>query len=421
MTIDAQPYLQSSETSIWKQIEADRTSIALSLKEKLSELRIEAAVLESQARVFPPSVSIIAWVPMESALISGEKFRSVERALLKITWKSNPYSAHQTTVDIEINKNNVKKLYSERNKFSAVEADRWLLFLLRQGSNPAAGETFERFIKSFIPFVSAPGHNPIRQIFKNFFPTIPAVTTYLGFGLLLVAWVESIEGRGLSVGVLGLTLLAFAFWLARTRRQVDVIPLKPPSQPRQQRLVDSWSVVMPLEEQYHVAVRERLYKCVCDQTIDRMTSVKEQYAYYGTDGFVEREQLVLRLGQGSVHLYVYSFEHEIFVGWDGNLNTVTWAETAPVTQKVVKGVRYNYRNLEKGVHTLNEYDLIDLNVLSELVHRRVKLELSKIIKERAIEEEIDFTVTRAPKGGMLDKEKTAEAKPLSPFRRKSQA
>jgi hypothetical protein len=56
----------------------------------------------------------------------------------------------------------------------------------------------------------------------------------------------------------------------------------------------------------------------------------------------------------------------------------------------------------------NQFDLMDLNSLTELVHRRIERELKAILKEKAIDQEIDFKIIRGDRDRALDKEQHKE-------------
>ncbi len=204
----------------------------------------------------------------------------------------------------------------------------------------------------------------------------------------------------------GLLILIAAMISARRRKLVTVLD-KPPVEPRYPRMVDAWNAVVPRLGDEQNTVRSRLFKAVCLRPIDRMRSSQETYAYFGADGYVEREQLVLRLGQALVHMHVYDFQDELFVGWDANLNLVRWVETAPQSTRIEHGMLNQFCSLEAGWHQINEYDVVDLNVLTELVHRRLKDELVRILKERSIEEEIDFTIVRGARDDLVKKDSTS--------------
>ena len=78
------------------------------------------------------------------------------------------------------------------------------------------------------------------------------------------------------------------------------------------------------------------------------------------------------------------------MGWDAFLNWAKWQETDAVARKIKGRSETEYRQLAKGTYIPNQFDLIDLDSLSELVHRRLERELKAILKEKAIDQEIDL-------------------------------
>jgi hypothetical protein len=202
---------------------------------------------------------------------------------------------------------------------------------------------------------------------------------------------------------LGVVFIVIAAIISARRKRLVTVLDKPPLEPRFPRMVDAWSAVIPRLGGQHDKIRSRLFHAVSDRPVERMQSSLETYAYFGADGYIEREQLVIRLGQALVHLHVYDFEAELFVGWDANLNQVRWIETAPQAHKIQEGKLNQFCSLQSGWHVANEYDVVDLSVITELVHRRLKDELQKIMKERSIEDEIDFTIVRGQRDGLVVK------------------
>lgn len=204
--------------------------------------------------------------------------------------------------------------------------------------------------------------------------------------------------------LLGVVLIAFAAIISAYRRKLVTVLDKPPVEPRFPRMVDAWNAVVPRLGGQRDKIRVRLFEAVRGRPIDRMRSSLESYAYFGADGYVEREQLVVRLGQALVHMHVYDFEDELFVGWDANINLVRWVESAPQSTRIEDGALNQFCGLEAGWHQTNEYDIVDLNVVTELVHRRLKDELQAILKEMSITDEIDFAIVRGAREGLVKKE-----------------
>ena len=172
-------------------------------------------------------------------------------------------------------------------------------------------------------------------------------------------------------------------------------------------MVDSWQVVVSRLGEDADRVRERLSWQLTTGLPEDMSAGKETYGYRTPNGYEERDRLVLTKGQTSVHVHIYRFGGDLFVGWQAFLNWAKWAETVPVSVKSDARQEIEYRQLTPFAYVPNQFDLIDLNALSELVHRRLELEIKAILKENAIEQEIDFRIIRGDRDRALDKSRNS--------------
>lgn len=64
-----------------------------------------------------------------------------------------------------------------------------------------------------------------------------------------------------------------------------------------------------------------------------------------------------------------------------------------------------YRGLQTGIYIPNQFDLIDLNSLAEVVHRTVTTIIKAAMEEHKIDQEIDFTIIRGDRDLALDKDR----------------
>ena len=76
----------------------------------------------------------------------------------------------------------------------------------------------------------------------------------------------------------------------------------------------------------------------------------------------------------------------------------------PVSVSVRGDRRIEYRSLTVSSYQPSEVDLVELNALSELVHRRMTIELRAFMKEREIEADIDFSIIRGSREGKIGQE-----------------
>lgn len=412
---DARPFLQVSEDSLWAVAERNADEIVSQLKASLVHRKINAAVTRSPKGTHPVVVRLDAWIPKSSGARSGAT-RTVGRISLTFTCQIQPFNRHKFVYDVGVSREGQEKNYSGLLKFMSSEAVKWLDFALRTGTNPRSGEKFAVFLFSIIPLpMLSPKYNPVDRQFRNGFPPpLPVLLFWLGVIAVGIGAAINSETNyyydddpsGPIAIAAGIATIVLATIISVRRRKLVTVLDKPPTEPRFPKMVDSWNTIVPKLGDDHNSVRLRLFDAVQSRPVDRMTASIETYAYFGADGYIEREQLVIRIGQALVHIHVYDFDDELFVGWDSNLNLVRWIETGPQSSRVEEGQLNQFCSLTAGYHQPNEYDLVDLNVVTELAHRRLKAELQAILKERAIDEEIDFSIVRGAREDLVKKDES---------------
>ena len=119
------------------------------------------------------------------------------------------------------------------------------------------------------------------------------------------------------------------------------------------------------------------------------------------DRLVRRERGALQRGRRAAHS----------IGGDALLNVGTWRET-----KVASGIdshsgeRVALMAVEPATQPITEYDLVDVNCLLEWTHAQVTKVLKQYVKEREIDQEIDFSIIR---GDRKDATRSSQDKPKS--------
>jgi hypothetical protein len=261
------------------------------------------------------------------------------------------------------------------------------------------------FLATILPFIPKPHKNPLLRHVRNFL--VLSWTGYLTILSLSLIVAGSMGGRdwqysssALWAGVIGFAVVAIVM---RRRGHAVVVADQPVIPPRDLSLVDSWHVVISGVGSDHAAIRERIAARFTGDTDAMNVSQYETYGYRTPNGYEERERLVVSKGQGLVHLHVYDFGNEVFVGWQSYLNWAKWEETTPVSSRVNGNQQTEYRGLRRGIYIPHQLDLIDLSSLSELVHRRLQLEIKAILREKAIDQEIDFRIIRGDRDFALDR------------------
>jgi hypothetical protein len=190
------------------------------------------------------------------------------------------------------------------------------------------------------------------------------------------------------VGIVGLVTISRAPRLVRSAG-------KPLSEPRFLSYLDAWQTVIFDAGHDVESIRKRVMSLFAHADRQRFTCAVERIWHWGLDGKIEREQIVLRHGRGVVFCQIYGYGSDLYVGWDAHLNIGTWRE-----KQVSSGIdrdtkqRVTLMAVEPATQPTGEYDLVDLNCLLEWTHAQLAKVLKQYVKERQIDQEIDFTIIR---------------------------
>ena len=209
------------------------------------------------------------------------------------------------------------------------------------------------------------------------------------------------------VFLIGIVLLIASLVMVFRRSRRYSVVNRPPTAPRQLFLVDSWHTSVPDVAESFDQLNARLERAM--SFIDPSISMSREIHQYETPyGLEERERLTFTKGQAVVHVHIYPFASDAFVGWDGFLNWAKWSETTPVSRTVKGNNVVEHRSLTTAFHVPSEFDLVEFNALSELIHRRIVLELKAYLKEKEIEADLDFAIIRGDRGRALSEGNSSE-------------
>jgi hypothetical protein len=188
---------------------------------------------------------------------------------------------------------------------------------------------------------------------------------------------------------------------------------RPIAEPRTLRLVDSWQTVANGLGQQWQDVRDRLFRRLSEGVVFKIQSRLEDISYLTPDGIQERKQFVLTQGRGILFCHVYPYGDDLYVGWDAHLNYGLWMEQAVAFGfDRTLGLPAVINTVVPGRTRANEYDLIDLNSLTEWAHARIVQVLKQVMAERKLDQEIDFKIVRGERQSLLHEEKPRTAKRL---------
>jgi hypothetical protein len=416
--VDARPTVEATESSPWAKAEHVRDALARAIETVAAEKGVRVLVSRSQPGVYPLSVRMTAWEP----LARSEEAVVTKRHELAIAIEANPYLVHPIEYEIKlIAKGRVRQFHHWRLEPSDLEA--LTLFALGLGPRPLVlKKARRREFLSRLPIVSwFVERNRLIQSARPQRFTGPKVLGFAGLVLFLlgqvmaqvvlqyVAYGETAYGVVTVLGTLAMlagAVLAIiaAAWALRRPRVYSLIK-RPEIAPRALYLFDSWHTSVPGVGAHFAELVRRLEKAVThlDPSIGQAW---ETHQYRTPYGFEERKRITLTKGQAVVHLHIYPFAEDAFVGWDGFLNFARWGETKPVSVSVRDGQRVEYRSLAVAAHIPTEFDLVEFNALSELVHRRIVSTLKVFLKERNIEADLDFTIIRGDRDTALKEGKS---------------
>ncbi len=416
--IDARPIRPESDATLWDSAVARRDEIATAIRSVLAAENVDALVLTSASGNYPPWVTLEAWLPVDSpVLASGTES---ERVLLEFVIDVKPYAEHRIVTTSRLTRGKRKLVAEARPHFHLRDAAEWARHAIGRGPRPSSFtpvvDALKRLLHGMLRIFPAPHRNRIDRRFRTPLPgSAAALLALAGLYMLGLAWLNASSpqfDRGelpiIAFAGLGIAGLALAWMLLRRRKRAVYTASQPVVPPRDLGLVDSWHAVVAGLGRDWEDVKRRLVASLAAGKSMGAECRPEIYGYRTPNGYEERERLVISKGQGLVHLHIYPFGDDMFVGWQACLNWARWAETAPVATRVADGLETQFVEIRPGGYIPNQFDLIDLNSLSEFVHRRLERELKAILKEKAIDQEIDFQIIRGDRDRALDKSRHGE-------------
>ena len=409
--IDARPVRPTSNETAWDKALALRDQFAAEVRGALDREKLDAAVFISANGSYPPWVKLEAWLPGKptSALAAASR----ERAELTFVIDAKPYHEHDVVISADLTRGKTKISVKERPDFASSYVAEWVSYALGRGKKPSnytpKMDALKRFIASLLPFLRSPHRNRLMREYRSRFTG--AMVLGVLSGIVLYGGVQgviaSLNDRDppllafllILLGIAGLVITAL---IVRYRKRAVSVTPQSELPPRNLGLVDSWHAVVAELGRDFPSVRRRLIAAVTDDASPGVTCESETYTHRAPNGYEQRERLVVTRDQGMVHVHVYQFGHDLFVGWYAYLNWAQWGETKPVGVKVRDGREVEFRDLRPAVYIPNQFDLIDLSSLSEFVHRRLEREIKGMMKEKDIDQEIDFKVIRGDRDNALD-------------------
>lgn len=423
--IDARPTLPVSvaDSSHWDRAAARRDEIAERICQRFEDRGITAWVRKSQPGEYPFVVQVDSWLPVEES----DRSATIDRSSLVITISVDPYRESPIIYKVDLRRH-AKHHCHEFWAIQEHEIDELVTYMLDGGRRPQffapRVPLLLRVMGAFIPFVGRAPRNKLIQDARPRFWTIP---TGVLLGSLIAAAIMAISAQedaaelfaqgyygdpsteywwAMLVAIVG---VVSSIVLVHRRTVVQSIPKQSLRCPRREFRVDSWHVSVPGAGVNFDDFKRRIY-AVAKSDEAGIEWALETHQNATPRGFEERERLVLSKGQATLHVHVYAFEGNAFVGWDSHLNWNRWAEGDTTSVRVSGSRAVEYKGLCVGVHLPTDFDLIECDVLTETTHQRIADEIKTFLKEREIEADLDFKIIRGDRARALEVGKD-EAKP----------
>ncbi|MFL6798059.1 MAG: hypothetical protein ACJ8F3_11670 [Xanthobacteraceae bacterium] len=393
MSVGALPILTRDQTSAWGRATELRDWVYEAVEGACRNLDIEALVQKSIDLRFPAWVSLEAWLPAGAPGATRRRF-----CVFYIDPK--PHAQFEFELRIECSRDDKKELYGPYAPEAAKEVAQWVSYMLDKGPEPNKRRLRLRKLSWELWY-------PANRISRFRYDAL-TVAGYAGLaaGALLALFSPPFL-------LLGLLILGICFAIRASRTKIVVNAGRPTGEPRSLRLVDSWQTMLNELGPSWESVRTRLFRRLTEGRAFNIEPRLENISYVTLDGKQERQQLVLTQNRGQVFCHVYPYGNDVFVGWEAYLNTGCWVERTLATgfdTSLQSPVLLN--TVEPGRARVTEYDLFDLNGLTEWTHTRVVQVIKQMLEEHKLDQEIDFKITQRGARGSLVSDTGQESRSL---------
>ncbi len=382
--LDCRPILRREATVIWAKVEDVRDSVYMTLVNACAEHKIQTHVLRSGPYAFPATVAVDCWQPYGSPLVT-------ERSHLEVTINPVPYHQYEIEYDISLHARGKDRSYYRLWNLPERDLSAVVSYMLRRGALPRLEEyTYRRWFFQFWK----PKNKP--TAFQKDY--LWMLNTALWLAGLLGIWFYP------KLWLLWFIAIPLTIYLWRRPKLVRSSG-KPAREPRQLLTGDLWHTVLfgiGGEVQY---LKERFFDQLQGAAQNTFRFSSEKISYRGLDDLEEREQIAISMGRALVYCQIYQYQDDLYVGWDGHLNMGQWEE-----RNIASGI-----DRETGLpavitvvtpsfQTVSEYDLADLNFITEWIHAHLVNLLKQLIAEKHIDQEIDFHIIRGDRSQFAERQ-----------------
>ena len=387
MAIGAQPFLVRSANTAWAAADAARERIYARLVTYLEQNEIDALVVKSVDFTVPAWVELRAWLP------EGESASDRVRLTIWITVK--PHFEYPLEVTVSYLRRSREHSVPGLLNFGEAEAAGWAAFVLGRGPDPE--NSAEKLRRGQYDI-----WRPVNKV-KDLGRDPYGIGVFLLVVLGAIGAIDMINGgAGLALVVLVVFATVLLGIFAGRRKVLTVNAGKPEGEPRHLRLVDSWHTTLLGLGGEATALRERARTEFASHQLPQLSIREERVAAVGVDGKQERDQLILRLGRGMLFCHIYDYGSDLFIGWDAYANLGEWTEIRVASgYNRERRTRVSINSVQPGLYRLTEYDLIDLDCLTEWTHARLTTLVKRVMAERQIDQEIDFAIIRGQRQSLF--------------------
>jgi uncharacterized membrane protein YhaH (DUF805 family) len=409
--VDVRPVLPVSHSALLDRAVVIRDHFAATIARVLEEEKVRASLLKSDSGNYPAWIRLEAWLPVG---VGGPTQR--QRCELELIVETRPFHRQSLICGARLKQGKRTIHLAGCFRFTERDVEEWSRYAIGRGPRPPNYrpllDKLRDKVALLVPPLS-PRYNPIDRQFRA-----PAydVRTAIGAAACALVVAGLIDKDVLVTAVFavaGLTVLTAVYFIVSGRRYrlYDLVVPQSKLTPRHLGHVDSWHAVLVGLGGAAPVLTARLIARFEDTDADDLDVHREWYGYRISNGYEERERLVLSHRQAHVHVHVHTDGDNLFVGWQALLNWAQWRETSPVTTLEDGDQSVVFRDVAPGWYYPDLFDLIELNSLSDTVHTAIEREVKSLLTEHGIDQQVDFEILRGDRDNALDARQTWPDRP----------
>ncbi len=370
-----QPGLRPDPGSVWGRVERALFDVYQAFHDACRRGGFEAYVGRSNLFEYPYSVLFECWIPVNS----GDHFFT-ERVSARVMLVTMPYHTFEIEYHVFIEDRSKEKKLGAYSALNSHDIDQLVTHLIKRTPEPKFSSTK----------IDPNAEGIFSSAKKNEF-----VGTKKSLLRLLIGWVP----------IFGPLICWIADLIASWRGLAVRSSGKPEREPRTLVLYDSWQAVIFGAGGSLAKFRADFDRAASSAPIPGLHFVPERIQYRRMDTVEEREQLVLTAGRGVIYCQVYQFGADLYVSWQSFLNRGRWVEQKlGIGRDTATGRMTEVRTVVPGTQALSEYDVMDLNCLTEWTHAQFVALTRQLIKDLRIDQEIDFKIVRGARSNLNQSE-----------------